>query len=271
VSSALRRSYSGGKLKPKVIETLLWYLSAALCCAAAVRLGAAGLAGRYPALTLLLLLHAARSFLLIYYQSNYSTYAWVYVFTTPLMHAMHVWAGLEIYRHVFEAYSGLSVLGRRSLALAAAAGTILAFGYVHAGSRVAGEPFPVLRFVLLFEASIACVVLFFLVTLIGFMLWFPVPLRRNVMGYAAGLCVSLAMVCAGVAMRVFAGHETRSLASTVIVAASAVVYGYWAVTFGQAGERTLSEGALPRSPDDQARLLNQLKALNAMVQSARNS
>lgn len=254
-----------------MIETLLWYLSVMLGAAAAARLASAGLVRLYPALTSLLIFQALRSMLLIYYHGDDVTYSWLYVCSTPLLYALNVWAGLEVYKQVFEAYSGLAVLGRRSLALAAGLGAAFAFVYVYAGSGVAGEPFPILRFVLLFEASIAFIVLFFLVTLICFMLWFPVPLKRNVVGYAVGLCVALAMICTGVALRVFAGAETRALASSVILAAAAVVSGYWAATLGRAGERTLLQGAVPRSQVDQARLLNQLKSLNTMVQSARNS
>ena len=254
-----------------MVETLFWYLNAVLAAVAAVKVLASRLAPVYPALMAYLLFLPARSALLMFYQTNHPIYAWVYVLTTPIICVLLVWAGLEVYRQVFEAYSGLAMLGRRSLLLTAAAGGMLAFIYAYAGSRVVGEPFPILRFVLLFEASAAFIVLFFLITLIGFMLWFPVPLRKNVVGYAFGLCTVLATICMGVAMRVFAGAESREIASTVIMAASALTYGCWSVTLGSAGETVMPQGTLPRSPGDQERLLNQLKSLNAMAQSVKNS
>ncbi len=253
-----------------VLETLFWYLNAILAAVAGVRALASRLAPVYPALVSFLLFQPARSALLMYCRSNDSAYAWVYVLTTPVLCLLQVWAGLEVYRHVFEAYSGLAVLGRRSLLLTALVGGILAFVYAYAGSRVGGELFPMLRFVLLFESVVAFIVLFFLVTLIGFMLWFPVPLKRNVVGYVFGLCAVLATICAGVAMRVFAGAGAAVIAATVIMAVSALTFGCWAATFGASGEKVMPEGTLRRSPGDQERLLDQLKSLNAMAQSVKN-
>ena len=254
-----------------VLETLFWNLNAILAAAAGARALVSKLAPVYPALVSFLLFQPARSALLMYCRPNDSVYAWAYVLTTPVLSLLQVWTGLEVYRHVFEAYSGLAVLGRRSLLLTASVGGILAFGYAYAGSRVAGEPFPMLRFVLLFDSVVAFIVLFFLVTLIGFMLWFPVPLKRNVVSYAFGLSAVLATVCTGVAMRVFAGAGASEIAGTVIMAVSALTFGCWAATFGTAGEKVMPEGTLRRSPGDQQRLLDQLKSLNALAQSVKNS
>ncbi len=254
-----------------VFETLFWYLNATLAAVAGVRALASKLAPVYPALLVFLLFLPARSALLMFHRSSESTYAWVYVLTTPAVCLLQVWTGLEVYRHVFEAYSGLAVLGRRSLLLTAAVGGMLAFGYAYAGSRVAGEPFPTLRFVLLFDSVVAFIVLFFLITLIGFMLWFPVPLKRNVVGYAFGLSAILATICTAVAVRVFAGAGATEIAGTVIMAVSALTFGWWAATLSKAGETVMPQGTLPRSPGDQERLLEQLKSLNAMARSVKNS
>lgn len=251
-------------------ETVLWHLNAALAVLAAGRLAGTGLWRAYPALTAYLLFMSARSALLMRVQRDGTAYAWAYILTTPLVYGLTAWAGLEVYRLVLEAYNRLSALGRRTMAVTVAIGAVLAYLYVLAGSRVAGEPFPVLRFVLLFESWVAFTFLFFLVVLICFILWFPVPLKRNVVTYAFGLCLLLATTCSGIAVRVFGGAEAVAAASMAIMAMSAAVFGTWAAALGRAGERTLARGAFPRSPDDQERLLGQLKALNNFVQSARN-
>ncbi len=249
----------------------MWYLNAVLAAAAAVRLLGAKLGAIYPALAAYLLFMPARSALLMYFQSGHSNYAWTYVVTTPVVYGLTAWAGLEIYRLAFEAYNGIAVLGRRTLGLTVAAGALFAYLYFRAGSKVTGEPFPILRFVLLFEAWVAVVVLCFLVALIGFVLWFPVPLKRNVVAYSFGLCTLMSTTCAGIAMRVFGGAAVVDAAGTVIMAASAAVFGCWVAYLGTAGERVLPRGAVPRSTEDQARLLGQLNAINAMVQSVKNS
>jgi hypothetical protein len=254
-----------------IAETVAWHLNAALALAAAARLLTAGLWRVYPVLTAYLLFMAARSFLLMYLQSDLRAYAWAYVLTTPLVYLLTAWAGLEVYRLVLEAYNRLSALGRKTMGITVAAGALLAYLHVHAGSRVTGEPFPVLRFVLLFEAWVAFTVLFFQAAIICFILWFPVPLKRNVVAYAFGLCLLLATTCAGIAVRVFGGAGVVAVGSTAIMAVSAAVFGAWAAYLGRAGERALTQGAVPRSAEDQERLLEQLRSINSLVESARNN
>lgn len=251
-------------------ETVLWHLNAALAVAAAARLLGSGLWRAYPVLTGYLLFTPARSAVLMYLQADRSAYAWAYILTTPLVYGLTAWAGIEVYKLVLDSYNRLSALGRRTMAATVLAGAILAYFYVRAGSRVEGEPFPLLRFVLLFESWVAFTLLFFLVALTCFILWFPVPLKRNVVSYAFGLCLLLATTCSGIAVRVFGGAEAVAVGSTAIMAMSAAVFGTWACVLGRSGETALAHGAFPRSRDDQERLLGQLKALNNLVQSARN-
>lgn len=252
-------------------ETVLWHLNAALAAMAAIRVLAAGLWRQYPVLTAYLLVMPARSLLLMYLQTDPTSYAWAYILTTPVVYGLTAWVGLELYKHVLETYNRLSALGRRSMGLMVAAGALLAYVYVYAGVRVAGEPFPALRFVLLFEAWAAFTVLFFLIVLICFILWFPVPLKRNVVAYAFGLCLLLATTCAGIAVRVFGGADAVALGSTSIMAMSAAVFGTWTAILGREGEKALARGTVPRAPADQERLLGQLRSLNNLVQTARDN
>jgi hypothetical protein len=128
-----------------------------------------------------------------------------------------------------------------------------------------------LRYVLLFESWISFAILFFLIALTAFVIWFPVPLKRNVVTYSFGFCIALSATCAGVAMRVFAGADTRQIASTVILALTAAVYGTWTILVGAKGEDVLPRGAVPRPKEEQERLLRQLKSLNEMAKSVKSS
>lgn len=253
-----------------MLETLVWHLSTAVSALVAIKLIAVGLAKTYPALTSFLLFVPLRSIALMTLQSDDHLYGWVYVLTMPIVSIQAVWMGLEVYRLVLEAYSGLSVLGRRSLAATSAVGGAIAFLTVQMGLRVPNEPFPALRLAFLLDTWVSGVVLFFLLTLAGFMLWFPVPLRRNVVLYAFGLCAKLTATCTGYAVRVFAGPDYRAMGGTVMMASEVLIFTMWLFWFTRTGEKTMPEGTIRRPAEDRARLLEQLNSLNAMVRSGKN-
>jgi hypothetical protein len=253
-----------------VLESLVWYLNTAAALLVAIKFLAAGLGRSYPVLAVYLVSLPARSLLLMALQANQYLYGWVYIITSPMLSLLTAWAGLEIYRLVLEAYSGLSVLGRRSLAATAAVGGAIAFLTVQMGLQVPNEPYPTLRLFFLLDSWVSGVVLFFLVTLTGFVLWFPVPLRRNVAVYSFGLCAKLAAACTGYAVRVFAGAEYRALGGSVAMAADALICMVWLFAFTRSGEKTLPEGTIRRPPEERARLMEQLNSLNAMVRSVKN-
>ncbi|MBA3973278.1 MAG: hypothetical protein C0504_03545 [Candidatus Solibacter sp.] len=251
------------------MESLIWNLNTAAASLVAIRFLATGLGRSYPVLAVLLVSLPARSLLLMGLRGNDYLYSWVYIITLPILSLLTAWAGLEIYKLVLEAYSGLSALGRRSFASTVAAGGTIAFLTVQMGLRVPNEPYPTLRLFLLLDSWISGVVLFFLLTLTVFVLWFPVPLRRNVAVYSFGLCAKLAATCAGFAVRVFAGSEYTTMGGLVMMAADTLICTVWLFAFTRSGEKTLPEGTIRRTPKERARLLEQLNLLNAMVRSVK--
>jgi hypothetical protein len=251
------------------MESLVWNLNTAAASLVAIKFLATGLGRSYPALAVYLVILPARSLLLMGLHANQYLYSWVYVITLPILSLLAAWAGLEIYRLVLEAYSGLSALGRRSFAATVAAGGAFAFLTVQMGLRVPNEPYPALRLFLLLDSWISGVVLFFLLTLTIFVLWFPVPLRRNVAVYSFGLCAKLAAACTGIAVRVFAGPEYGTLGGVLNMAADTSICTVWLFAFTRSGEKTLPEGTIRRSPEERARLLTQLNSLNAMARSVK--
>lgn len=253
------------------MEKLVWNLSAALAAMLAIRLIASGLARQYPVLTVYLGFLPARSLLLMAVYDNDALYGWAYVLTLPVLSLLTAGLGLEIYKLVLEAYSGLSVLGRRSLAAALTVGGLIAFLTVQMGLRVPNEPYPTLRLFFLMDSWVSGVALLFLITLTFFVLWFPVPLKRNVAVYSFGLCARLVGVCAGYAVRVFAGAEYREMGGTVMMASDTLIFAVWLLAMTGAGEKRLPEGTIRRTAEERARLLEQLNSLNAMVRSAKNT
>jgi hypothetical protein len=116
------------------------------------------------------------------------------------------------------------------------------------------------------EAAFAVTLFVFLSALSLFLLWYPVPLRKNVLTYAFGLSLLSLTVCAGLAVRVFAGSGSRPIASVLMLAAADAVYLGWLLSLSAAGEQTAARGALPRGPEQEKRLLEQLRAFNRLIE-----
>ena len=110
-----------------MIENVFWYLNAALAAAAALKIMGSRLSPQYPALAAYLCFLPLRSALLMYFGSDPNLYAWGYILSTPVLGVLKAYVGLELYKCVFEAYSGIAIIGRRSLLAAVAVGTVISY------------------------------------------------------------------------------------------------------------------------------------------------
>jgi hypothetical protein len=252
-----------------VVQQLFWHADLAMAAALLLRLVMIGVVRKYRALSALLGFSVARTLLLMSLPLHTSAYGYTYLLLTPGLWLLLAWAALEVYRHVFESYQRLSILGRGFLVAAFAASLAVA-GVILALQWTPGrDPFPSLRALLLSEQASALTLFFFLLILVLFLLWYPVPLRRNLFWYAFGLSLYVFHYAAAVALRMFAGHEWTDAASTVNLAMSALSRLGWCMLLSQKGEKEVRRGAIPRGSEAEQRLLGQLRALNSMLEAPR--
>lgn len=94
------------------IEQFFWYANLILKVVLLWKLFAIGLAPRYKALCIAMILATARTLVLLPLKVNSLPYAYVYLLSQPLLLLAYLFVALEIYGQVFEAYQGISFLGR---------------------------------------------------------------------------------------------------------------------------------------------------------------
>jgi hypothetical protein len=199
-----------------------------------------------------------------------NSYGWTYIVCEVIIGVCAVLAILEIYQFVFESYAGISTLGRRVLrwglllALAIAALTL----YPDVANR--SEEYPTLRYALVFQRALYSALLLFVLLVTAFLVWFPVPLSRNVVlhaGVFGASCVTAALVFL---IRNALGPELRELVSSIQLAVYSVCLLTWIIFLTPAGERKRVTVGHRWMPGAEERLVEQLNDINAtLVRSTR--
>lgn len=253
------------------IEEILWKAGPLLNLLLLWRLTSLRLYGRYRALTAYVAFSALRSLVLMAVSLRNPNYGIIYAVTTPLLWILSALVALEIYSMVLGGYRGLSIFTRKTLLIALSVSALGSVAFVAAGLDFTGEPFPVLRMVFMFEQAVALTLFFFLLILALFLLWYPIPLPKNLILYSFGFSLILFTVASSIGIRNLAGHEWTRAVSTVILGIYTACLLGWLVFVTAAGEIEIRSASIPRGELEERRLLEQLNALNALLETGRKS
>lgn len=256
-------------MSPTSVEDFLWKIGVGLTLVLCARLWRLGLLREYRLLVIFVAFIAVRDVALMCMPPRSTMYAWVYFCSTPITWILAVFVALDVYGRVLLGYRRLSVLTRRTLIVTLSLSTLGALGFVLFSIWGKHDPYPILRFVLAFEQAIALTLLLFLLVLTAFLLWYPVPLKRNLIVYSLGYSVFLFTYIVTVAMRNMAGHWFTGVASTILVGIYAACLLLWTIRINVAGESEMRSAAIPRGEDQERRLLEQLSAMNALLEGGR--
>lgn len=253
------------------IEDIFWKAGVALTVVLCLRLVLLSLFSEYRALGVFLAFSSVRSIALMTLSRGSEHYGDLYVYSTPLLWFFAILVALEIYSKVLEGYRGLSIFTRRTLVsvlLVSGVGSVL-FVALSIGSGM--ESYPQLRMVLLFEQAVALTLFFFLLLMAAFLLWYPIPLRRNLIVYSFGYSVVLLTFATAVGLRNLRGHSWTRGTNITILGIYAVCLLLWIAFMSIRGESEVRSAAIPRGKSEEKRLLEQLSAMNALLEGGRKS
>lgn len=257
----------------QLIQNALWKASPIVILLLLMRLQRSGILRQYKMLASYLCFSALRSTVLILVPPRTEAYGWVYIGSTPILWLLSFFVALEIYSWVLDGYRGLSVFTRRTLIsvlLISAIGSIL-FVAAGTGFNWKGDAYPVLKAVFAFEQAVALSLFFFLLILALFLLYYPIPLKRNLIVYSFGYSAMLFTFAAAVGVRNLQGHEWTRYASTAIMVIYLCCLVAWLILLNATGEVEVRTAAIPRGEAEEQRLLEQLNSLNAVLEAGRKS
>lgn len=254
------------------IEVFFWYASLVVKVILLWRLFALGLAQRYKALWLALIISCIRTLVLLPIPVRSLAYTLTYFFTQPLLLLLYVLVALEIYGQVFESYQGISFLGRTFLGGTIAVSVVVSLLMHVSEFDFTREPFKILRFYLLGESSLFSILLLFLLGLTAFLFWYPVPLRKNLLHYNLVFSVFFAAMSAGVHLRNFDPNGMGArFGSALRMGVETACLLAWVFLFRKEWEEQSTGISFSVTKAHQARVLQQLESMNRAILRVKKS
>jgi hypothetical protein len=118
---------------------------------------------------------------------------------------------------------------------------------------------------LVLDRVVCSVALLVLLLILGFLLWFPVQISKNLIVFTTGFLVYFAAKGTLLIMHSVWSHESLSLVSNLIMFVSSACFAYWAIFITLQGETVPVRLGHVWQRHEQERMIGQLEAMNAAL------
>jgi hypothetical protein len=167
---------------------------------------------------------------------------------------------LELYSNVLRRLPGIGGVSRRfikvTLVLAVFI-SLLPLGLEKTANTVTGYLF-------MFQRPIMTSLLIFILLITGFLVYYPVPLGRNVLVYLLGYAVYFVTNSTAIFVRNLGHYWSRPISDVLMLVYFACL-AFWLFALSKAGETKSLIVGHQWNPSDEGRLLAQLEAINASL------
>jgi hypothetical protein len=199
-----------------------------------------------------------------------TVYGWVYILTAPVIWVCYILVVKELYTLILSSYKGIATFGRYTLAVALGGAMLISGGILLFDVWNNADRFPVLLAVFATERGIVSSLLLLLMAVTAFLLWFPVPLKRNVIVYSLVYFVYFLSKAAALFIRNTVGPNVIQLVNIAVLGAASVCLISWIFFLNREGEMETVKSRPQWNPEAEQRLLQQLDSINAsLLRSAR--
>jgi hypothetical protein len=253
------------------LERLLWYLNCIATIALLMRLIQCKLGRTYRSLFLYWLVQAVSNLLMLPIPLKSRLYAQLYYASQTVSLVLAIFVVLELYREALAPNSALAVFGRRSLlVLMGIAALMAAFGVMLDATIRPGQ-FPTDHWFLTLERTFSFMLLAFLLLISGFLLWFPVKVKRNVVVYMVGFVLFYSSRSVGLLLANLLPHTFYQPMSNILLGFSLMCLLLWLVGLRPEGEDVITVTGNAGHAPALARLSAQLNEINtALVRFVRS-
>ena len=216
-----------------------------------------GLFRRYPYFFGYLLVAALQALILGSLSVNSPSYIYPWLITQALLTFFCALIVLELYTLVLRDLKGIASTSRRYLKVClglAIVGSLLLL-------LLEQTPHTLVTTFKVVDRALVTSLLIFVLLLTAFLVYYPVPINRNLVVYSIGYAVYF-LAKAGGLLALNITHSWVHQVDAVVIAASTVSMLFWLVGLSRRGEeKTLVIGHL-WNREDQDRVLERLKAIN---------
>ena len=196
-------------------------------------------------------------------------YTAFYVITQPIAWIFYSLITLEVYQAVFRSKRGIASFSRRVIPVAVGLSVLLAMGTLLLQPHP-DSPYFNLEIYFAVERAVNFSLLCFVLLLIGFLTWFPVPLARNALVHSAVFSLYFGVKAVAVLARTLLGPAVTDRANVAVLCVSVVSLTLWTMLLRRSGEEARVRTGYRRNSVDEERLMHQLESINrTLLRSAK--
>jgi hypothetical protein len=194
-----------------------------------------------------------------------NAYAWLWILTEPVMWFFYILVVLELYSLVLQGYPGIASLSRWALM----AGLTVAVGIsaltLASDLSNPSEQFPILRYLFMIDRGVASSLVIFLLFITGFLVWYPVPLSRNVVVHCIAYAIYFLSVTLMDLSRNLKGSAITQVANIAGLIVTVTCLLVWIVFLNARGENKKVVVRRSCEAEEEEALVQQLAAINATL------
>lgn len=191
------------------------------------------------------------------------TYGYAWLATEAPIVCFYALIAVECYTKIFSSLPGIKSLSRRYIKLSLVVALLCALLLL----EFEKTPTKVFAYFLTFESSVVLSVVIFVLLITAYLVYYPVPLTRNVIVYSVGYAVYFLTKAAALFVRNIGSQWNRPV-NTLLIAVSTGCLIFWLFGLIRRGETQSLVIGHKWGSGDEERLLSQLQAINASLSRA---
>jgi len=245
-------------------QQVLLTLQVAALLTLCVRLWLAELHRIYPCFFGYLVAEIAQTLLPMLVPLESMLYRDLYVVSQGLIMVFYALVVLELYSKVFQNLRGIAAIARRYIRIALALAVIVALLPTHLERNAV----TMTGYMFALERTVLSILVVFILLIAGFLVYYPVPLGRNVIVYLVGYAV---FFLTGTTMELGnnIGHLWNRALGSVEMGVFLACLVFWLFALSPRGERQRLVVGHQWNPSDDQRVLRQVEAMNAALLRSR--
>jgi hypothetical protein len=265
--------YHPNKPKSMTFVTIAQYISDGLAVALIVRLLMLRLHTVYRVFCAFLVVDLVGSiaFLFEKFVQPYRDYRITWMALRPLRWVLVLWMVYALLDAILANLPGILRISRRVLNIAFVGALIVALstaGSEYSASRLSSAQNPVGRALgvgLVLDRVISMAAVLVLLAILGFVLWFPVQMPRNLAVFSIGFVAYFAIRTGVLLTRTYLPDADPFLLSDISAFVLAACYAFWLLFINHAGELRPVRMGHSWEPGQQQRMIAELEAMNAAL------
>jgi hypothetical protein len=215
---------------------------------------------RYPCFLGYLLVACLQALIFSFVPYYSASYRYWWLITQALLTCFCALIVLELYGLILSDLTGIARRVRRYFKISIGVAILVSLLFL----LVEKTPHDLYTGFMVFDRAIVTSLLVFVLLLTGFLVYYPIPINRNLVVYSIGYAVYFLAKASGL-LAVNVSNTGYRVFGMAVVAASTVSMLFWLVGLSRRGEEKTLVIGHPWNREDHDKVLERLKAINARL------